>query len=180
MEIKDKKLSKFKKIIRYLYPTYIYENVESIPYELIKNDNIKLIILDMDNTLVDNKQIFSKQLKQWSINMQKNNIELYILSNCPYGKIVKKVAQKLKMKYQYNASKPFLKGFIKIMDTTKIQRENILMVGDQLFTDIFGGNRFGVKTILVRPINKKEVFITKLKRPFEKMILNHLYKKGEL
>ena len=53
------------------------------------------------------------------------------------------------------------------------------MIGDQLFTDIWGGNRFGVRTLLVKRINKKEVIVSKIKRPIERMILNHYYKKEE-
>ena len=53
------------------------------------------------------------------------------------------------------------------------------MIGDQLFTDIWGGNRFNIKTILVKRINKKEIFVSRLKRPIEKIILNHYYKKEE-
>ena len=53
------------------------------------------------------------------------------------------------------------------------------MIGDQLFTDIWGENRFNIKTILVKRINKKEIFVSRLKRPIEKIILNHYYKKEE-
>ena len=56
----------------------------------------------------------------------------------------------------------------------------MIMIGDQLFTDILGGNRFGVKTILVTPIEKKESIHTRIKRPFEKIILKNYYKeKGD-
>ena len=51
------------------------------------------------------------------------------------------------------------------------------MIGDQIFTDVWGGNRIGVKTVLVTPINKKESVFTKVKRPFEKIILRKI--KGE-
>jgi hypothetical protein len=53
------------------------------------------------------------------------------------------------------------------------------MIGDQLFTDVWGGNRFNINTILVRRINKKEIWISRIKRPIERIILNHYYKKEE-
>ena len=83
------------------------------------------------------------------------------------------------MQYIYNAKKPFLKGFKKIQQETNIPKENIMMIGDQLFTDVWGGNRFGIKTLLVKRINKTETAISRVKRPFEKIILKHyLNKKG--
>ncbi len=166
-----------RRTIRNLYPTYIYNKVEDIPYSLIEENNIRLIILDMDNTLIDNKHIYTKSLKKWSKEMKKKGITLYILSNSPFGKVVQKVAKDLGMKYLYNANKPFLKGYIKIQELTNMKKENIIMVGDQLFTDVWGGNRFGIKTILVKPIKKQETFLSSVKRPLERVILKHYQKK---
>lgn len=172
-----KKIGKLRKIIRDLYPTYIYDKVENIPYDLIKDQNIKLLIFDMDNTLIDNKHTYSKELKKWADDMKDKGVKLYINSNSPFGKLVEKIANELGMQYNYNANKPFLKGFKKIQYEMKIPKENIMMIGDQLFTDIWGGNRFGIKTILVRPIKKSETFISRIKRPFEKIVLKHYIKK---
>ena len=60
-----------------------------------------------------------------------------------------------------------------------ISKKEIMMVGDQLFTDIYGGNKFNIKTVLVKRINKRENFVSKFKRPAEKVILNHYYNKEE-
>lgn len=174
-----KKVGKLRQIVRNLYPTYIYDKVENIPYSLIEELGIKMIILDMDNTLIDNKHTYSKDLKKWAKDMKSNGVKLYILSNSPFGKVVQKIAKELGMKYLYNANKPSTKGFKKIEADTKVNKENILMVGDQLFTDVWGGNRYGIKTILVKPIKTSETIITKVKRPFEKIVLKHyLSKKG--
>lgn len=176
-ENKTKKVSKLRKIIRNLYPTYIYDKVEHIPYDLISEFNIKMLVLDMDNTLIDNKHTYSPELKEWASNMKKNGVKLYILSNSPFGKVVQKIAKELGMEYIYNANKPSTKGFKKIGIKTKVKKENIMMIGDQLFTDVWGGNRYGVKTILVKPIKTSETIITKVKRPFEKIVLKHYLKK---
>lgn len=176
-ENKEKEVGKLRKIIRNLYPTYIYNKVENIPYELINELGIKMIILDMDNTLIDNKHTYSKELKKWAKNMKSNGVKLYILSNSPFGKVVEKIAKELGMQYIHKANKPSTKGFKKIEADTKIKKENILMVGDQLFTDVWGGNRYGIKTILVKPIKTSETIITKVKRPFEKIVLKHYLKR---
>lgn len=176
-----KKVSKIKQIFRKFYPTYKFKNVENIPYSLIEENKIKLIMLDMDNTIINyDEKKYSKELEEWSRRMRRNGIKLYILSNSLFGNLVKKVADELGMKYCYNAGKPFLKGFNKIMQIENIEKDYMLMVGDQIFTDIFGGNRFGIKTILVDPIDKKERIHTKFKRPFEKIVLKrYSNKKGE-
>ena len=176
MEYKiEKKTGFFKRF----YPSYIYEKVEDIPYELIQKENIKLIILDMDNTLIDNNRKFNKELKAWIKNMKDNKIQLCILSNSPFGDKVREIATKLNMSYEFNATKPLLRGFKKVIERNDVKIENILMIGDQIFTDIWGGNRFGVKTILVTPINKSESVLSRVKRPLERIILKKYKAEGD-
>ncbi len=177
MKNKDKSQSKISLFFKKFYPTYTFDRVENIPYELLEENNIKLILIDMDNTLIDNKGRYSKELKKWVKEVKAKKIKVYIISNSISETMVKKVSKELGMRYYYKARKPALKGYKYIIDEMKVDKENILMVGDQLFTDICGGNRFGIKTILVKPINKKEIILSKIKRPFEKIILSHYYKK---
>jgi HAD superfamily phosphatase (TIGR01668 family) len=170
----------FRKLFKDYYPTYIYENVESIPIELLKNNNIELILIDMDNTLVNNKYIYKKKLKEWIDMVKGDRIKVFIFSNSIMGKKVKRIASELGVEYYFNVSKPKLKGYKKIEEETKIPKEKIVMIGDQIFTDVLGGNRFGIKTILVNPICEKEIIVTKVKRPLERFILkSYLAKKGE-
>lgn len=159
------------------YPTYVYPDVESIPYSFILGKNIKLIIFDMDNTLVDNNYKYSEQLKKWTEYIASQGVKLHILSNSTMGKKVKKISKDLGMKYHYNASKPLKKGFKKVIEETNVNKDEVLMIGDQLFTDVWGGNRFGIKTVLVCPIAEKEIFVTRVKRPLERWILKKYYKR---
>ena len=160
-----------KSMLKNFYPNYVFEKVEYIPYELILKEGIKLILMDMDNTIIDSKLIKF---------MKSKNIKLYIVSNSFSEKIVKRIAKELGVRYFYKASKPSTKAFKKVSsEFPDISKDEILMIGDQLFTDIWGGNRFNIKTILVKRINKKEIFVSRLKRPIEKIILNHYYKKEE-
>ena len=118
MEYKiEKKTGFFKRF----YPSYIYEKVEDIPYELIQKENIKLIILDMDNTLIDNNRKFNKELKSWIKNMKDNKIQLCILSNSPFGDKVREIATKLNMSYEFNATKPLLRGFKKVIERNDVK-----------------------------------------------------------
>ena len=174
-----KKVKK-KSILKNFYPEYTFEKVEDIPYELLNKLGIKLILMDMDNTLIDSKGNFSKELRKWIKNIKAKGIKLYIVSNSISEKTVKAVSKALGVKYFYKASKPSRKGFRKVCDNfPEINKSEILMIGDQLFTDVWGGNRFNIRTILVRRLNKREIFISRIKRPFERLILNHYYKKEE-
>lgn len=170
------KENKLKNIINNLYPTYIYNKVEEIPYTIFDKYSIQLIMIDMDNTLIDGYAKYNDEIKKWIKGLKKKGIKLYILSNSKSSDIVKNIAHKLGMQYYLGAKKPFTKGFSYILEKENINKQNSIMIGDQIFTDVWGGNIFGIKTILVKPIGKKESILTKVKRPFEKFILKKIEK----
>lgn len=167
------------KLIKNLYPTYIYNKVEEIPYFVFDKYNIELVMLDMDNTLIDGYTKYNDELKKWVKGLKKKGIKLYILSNSYSKNTVREIAKKLGMQYYLGAKKPFTKGFSYILEKENVSKQNAIMIGDQIFTDVWGGNRFGIKTILVRPIGKKEPLLTKLKRPLERIILNKINKENK-
>ena len=107
--------------------------------------------------------------------MKGQGIKLYILSNTNDKEKVKNIANKLDIPYKSFAMKPFKIGFKKIQKETKINSENIAVVGDQIFTDIIGGNRSKMFTILVEPRDKeKDYWYTAWKRPIERKIKNKI------
>ena len=149
-----------------LYPKALLKNVREITIEFIKNNKLKALILDLDNTLIN-----------WAKQLQGQGVKLYILSNTNKIEKVKKVAEQLgKIQYKTFARKPFKKGFIQIQKELGMNPSEIGVVGDQIFTDVIGGNRCKMFTILVEPISQKDIFITAWKRPIEEMIKNK-YKK---
>lgn len=175
--MKDKEKKSF---FHNFYPDFIYEKVEDIPYELLRKEDIRLILMDMDNTLIDYKADFSKNLRKWIKDMKSKNIKLYIVSNSISNSKIKKVSKELGLQYFYKAGKPSRRGLRKVFDNfPDIKKEQTLMIGDQLFTDILAGNRFNIKTLLVKRINKKETILSSCKRPLERLVLNHYYKKDE-
>ena len=88
-----------------------------------------------------------------------------------------KVANELEIKYHIFAMKPLKKGFKKCQKELGEKSENIAIIGDQIFTDIIGGNRCNMFTILVEPLDKKDFWYTAWKRPLENKIKNKI--KGE-
>jgi len=162
-----------------LYPKIYLERTLDITIELLKKNNIKGLILDVDNTLIDYDKNLFPGCKQWCENLKKQGIKMCILSNTNKVHKVEKVAKILDLEYLYFAHKPNKKGFRKAKELLKLQEENIAVVGDQIFTDVLGGNRSKMFTILVKPVDKRDILITRVKRPFEKVVIKRYLKKEE-
>ena len=159
-----------------LYPKEYFKNVREIKIDFLRKNNIKALILDVDNTLIDYDKNLDEETIKWAEKLKEKGIKLYILSNSNKKEKVQTVAKKLKIEYEYFAKKPLKIGFKKVQEKLKEKPENIAVVGDQIFTDVIGGNRCKMFTILVEPIAEKDIWITVLKRPIENAIKNK-YKK---
>lgn len=162
-----------------LYPKALLKSVREITIEFIKNNKLKALILDVDNTLIDYNKNLSQETIKWAKQLQGQGVKLYILSNTNQKEKVEKVAKQLgNIQYKTFAQKPFKKGFLQIQKELEMKSNEIGVVGDQIFTDVIGGNRCKMFTILVEPIDKKDIFITAWKRPLEEMIKNK-YKRSQ-
>lgn len=163
-----------------IYPNLYLTNIKEITLQLLNKNKIKGLILDVDNTLIDYDKNLLEGAKQWCDNLKQNNIKICILSNTNKVKKVEKVAKILDLEYIYFAHKPNKKGFYKAQKLLGLKVEEIATVGDQVFTDVLGGNKVGMFTILTKPIDERDIAITKIKRPFEKMVIKkYLRNKGE-
>lgn len=163
-----------------LYPNFYYKKVEEITIETLIKNKIKLLILDVDNTLIDYYKNLSEEVKQWAKEMRGQGIKLYILSNTNNKEKVEKVAKILQIPYKHFAMKPLKIGFKYVQKETNVKPENIAVVGDQIFTDVLGGNRCNMFTILVDPIDaKKDYWYTAWKRPIENKIKTNYKAKEE-
>ena len=157
-----------------IYPKGYFTKVEDITINYLLENKIKVLILDVDNTLIDYYQNLTEDVIQWAKNLKGQGMKLYILSNTNNKEKVEKVANKLEIPYKNFAMKPLKKGFLQIQKEVNEQFEKIAVVGDQLFTDILGGNRCHMYTILIDPINPKDYWYTAWKRPIENKIKNKL------
>ena len=159
-----------------IYPKGYFESVQEITIQYIIKNKIKVLILDVDNTLIDYYENLSEEVQEWAKNLRGQGVKLYILSNSNKKEKVEKVAKTLEIPYKNFAMKPFKKGFLEIQKEIKESPENIAVVGDQIFTDILGGNRCKMFTILVEPINPKDYWYTAWKRPIENKIKSKMNK----
>lgn len=159
-----------------IYPDAYLKNVQEITIQFLMKNKIKALILDVDNTLIDYYKNLSDEIVEWATNLQGQGIKMYILSNTNKKEKVEKVAKKLEIPYKFFARKPSKRGFMQIQKELNINPENIASVGDQIFTDVIGGNRCNMFTILVEPVTSKDYWYTAWKRPLEKQIKKRIKK----
>ena len=152
------------------YPNDFFNNVTEISYSYLKEKDIKALVLDVDNTLIDYDRNLSPEIIEWASNLKENGIKLIILSNSNSKEKVKDVANKLGIQYSYFGTKPLKRGFKKVQKILNLENKKIAVVGDQIFTDIIGANRMKMYSILVEPIAEKDIWVTKIKRPIENYI----------
>lgn len=161
-----------------LYPKKYLKNVTEITLEFLKENDIQGLILDIDNTLINFDKDILSGAKEWCENNKKNGIKMCILSNTNKVEKVEKVAKKLDLPYIYFAKKPFRSGFMRARELLQLDEKNIAVVGDQIFTDVIGANRCKMYSILTKPIDKRDILATRIKRPLENFVIR-LYLKSE-
>lgn len=157
-------------LTRFFPEKYLASIFELNMDELIE-EGIRGIIFDIDNTLVpydvvepDEKIIaFFEEIKS-------KGLQITLASNNTEDRVVK-FNERLRVFAVHKSKKPRTKGLKKAMQLMNLSAEEVVMVGDQVFTDVFGGNRAKVKTILVNPVSEKDEWITKIKRGLEQKIL---------
>lgn len=110
------------------YPKEHFEKVEEITIEFLQKNKIKVLILDVDNTLIDYHRNLSESIIHWVGELKQQGIKLYILSNTNQKEKVEEVANRLEIPYRNLAKKPFKKGFLKIQQELKEEAENIGVV----------------------------------------------------
>lgn len=159
-----------------LYPKKYLNSVKEITIEFMNENCLKGIILDVDNTLVDYYKQIPKGIKEWAALMKQNSFKLFIVSNSNNTKKVESIAKALGVEYINLAFKPFKRGFLKAAKKMNLEPVEIAVVGDQIFTDVLGANRSKMFSILVKPLNEKDLFITRFNRTMEKRIIKKIEK----
>ena len=164
-----------------LKPKAYLSSLLNIDLKRLKNDfKIKGIIIDLDNTTVAwGSDKIDKEIINWIQEAKKNKISIFLLSNT-HTKRVKKFAEVLKIPYNSNSFKPFHPPFRKALKAMGTTCRDTTVIGDQLFTDILGGNRMKMLTILVKPMSGKDSVGTFLQRSIEKWILAYWIRSNKI
>ena len=153
-----------------LIPTYYAKSIYDIPIKFYKENNIKIIFCDLDNTL---DPFYVKEPTSKALNLvqqlKQNDIRLIITSN-NHGERVTRYSKLLGVECHYSSLKPLgyrLRRFIKNMN---FNQDDIVMIGDQILTDIIASKNTKVRSILTEPAVKGDLPVTKFNRVFDKII----------
>lgn len=161
-------------------PNEHVKSIFDIQPAILKQKGIKGIITDLDNTLVawDVKDA-TPEVIQWFKLMKENDIKVTIISNNKQER-VKVFSQPLDTPFVFSARKPLSRAFKSVAQQMEMKKDEIVVIGDQLMTDVLGGNFAGFYTILVVPIVQTDGKITKINRKIERRILNYMRRKGKI
>lgn len=163
-----------------LQPDLHVKSIYDIDLDMLKNRSIYCLIMDIDNTLTPwNSSDISDELGKWVKGARDEGFKICLLSNNG-PKRVERLSVKLGVSYIYNAAKPRRRSYQKALDIMGVTYDHAAVIGDQLLTDILGGKRMGMFTILVDPIDEREFIGTKIMRWLEKVLFNRRpFGKGE-
>lgn len=148
-------------------PFFYYDSVFNISYNFFLKKNIKVLCFDLDNTLLSSKE---NKLNPNVLNLLKKlseDFQIFIISNTSLKKI-QNIVQCHNLSFIYlnlYHKKPSIWGFKKLLELVKCSPNQIMMIGDQLRTDIASANKMNIISVLVKPLDRKnESFLTKLSR----------------
>ncbi|KLU58563.1 UMP phosphatase [Peptococcaceae bacterium CEB3] len=153
-------------------PTFQAGSLDNIPIEMLQKDGIRGLIIDLDNTMTPwNDVEVGPQVAAWFERLKQAGIKACVVSNNKKKQRVALVADRLGIPFVFRASKPRRRAFRAGMNILGTGREDTAVIGDQLFTDILGGNRIGLYTVLVIPMSPREFVGTRFMRRMERLLM---------
>lgn len=162
-----------------LYKPDMYKkSIYDINFDKLKECGIKCLLFDLDNTLVTVKKTKpTRKIKDFIEKLKSEGFKVIIVSNSNKNRLTP-FKNALEVDCAASSRKPFSTKYNKIMKEYGYEMSEIAMIGDQIITDIYGGNRVGIFTVLVNPISYiDEAKITKFNRFFERKIIRKLESK---
>lgn len=166
-----------------LVPDFYYKSINDIPYDKLYAEGVRLILTDLDNTLISYKETDpTPELFAWKEKIQKLGFEIIIVSNSRKYR-VEHFAKILNLPFVKFAKKPTKFGMKKAIKlaSKKYSKNEIIEIGDQIMTDVYASRRMKLTTILVKAIDRKtEIFTTRLNRKMEEFFLKRIKKKYPL
>lgn len=153
-------------------------NIFELDGTFLQNEAIRGIVIDLDNTLAPwYEKHANEKVRTWLKDIQAGGMKVTIFSNNDRER-VKTFAEPLGIPYIHRAKKPLQRAFAQVAKQMGIERGQLAVIGDQLLTDILGGNLYGAYTILVDPLVASDAPATKFNRFIEKQIIRYFASKG--
>lgn len=157
-------------MLQRFYPDAYVDSAYAIDYEKLYEEGYRGILFDIDNTLVPHGAPADERSRKLFGRLKALGYGIMLLSNNKEPR-VKMFNDAVGAEYIFKAGKPKTGNYKKAMERLGTNRDNTLFVGDQLFTDIWGAKKAGIRTFLVKPIHPKEEIQIVLKRYLEKIVL---------
>lgn len=157
------------------FPDEYLDSTYKIDFKGLYEQGYRGVLFDIDNTLVPHGAPADERAEGLFGALRQMGMGYCVISNNQLPR-VKPFADRIQARYIEDAHKPSVKNYRRAMELLGTDTQNTIFVGDQLFTDIFGAKRAGIRTILVKPIHPKEEIQIVLKRYLEKIVL-YFYRK---
>lgn len=161
------------------YPADYLESAYEVNYEVLYQKGVRGLIFDIDNTLVEHGAPATDRAKELFLRLKETGFATCLISNNKEPRVAPFAREVGADHYVCDAHKPSRTNYKRAMELMGTDISNTYFIGDQLFTDVYGANRAGIPSILVRPIHPKEEFQIVLKRKLEKIVL-FFYKKKRM
>ena len=159
-------------------PDIYQKSIYTVDYSKLLSHGVKYLLFDLDNTIVPPDYTeMPQKAKDLFTGLKQKGFKVIIFSNSPKFK-VHPLKKFLGVDAYYSCHKPFSYKFKKVMHDYKTDITQMAIIGDQLLTDIRGGNKIGITTILVNPISNKDHFYTKIGRYYENYLMNKMLDKN--
>lgn len=157
-------------MFRRFYPKRLAPSSYDINYEKLYQEGYRGILFDIDNTLVGHGADATPRAIELFKRLKQIGFQTCLISNNSDER-VRRFNRDIGTNYIHKANKPSTKNYIKAIKIMGTRIDNTVFVGDQLFTDVYGANRIGMMTYLVKPIHPKEEIQIVIKRKFERIVL---------
>lgn len=157
------------------YPKEDYQSTYDIDFKKYYEQGFRGILFDVDNTLVEHDEPATPRAIALFEKLREIGFETCLISNNKDYR-VQPFADAVGSQFVYKAGKPSKKGYEEGMLRMNTQSDTTLFVGDQVFTDVWGANRAGIYSILVKQIAKHEEIQIVFKRKLEKIALHGYYR----
>ena len=168
------------KLLDLLKPDMIATSVSAVDLDELARRGIRGLLLDLDNTLVAWRRCeVQADVRRWAEEARGRGFRMCVASNTRNNRRLEQLARDLQIDFVKGVVKPRRGGLTRAMAAIGTTPSNTAVIGDQIFTDVLGGNRTGLLTILVRPIDKREFFGTRISRAVERLLFRLLRRRGE-
>ncbi|BDD40080.1 YqeG family HAD IIIA-type phosphatase [Streptococcus ruminantium] len=158
-------------------PDFCLEKVYDVTVEGLKKHGIKVVFVDLDNTLIAwNNPDGTPEMRQWLHDLREAGIPVVVVSNNKYER-VKRAVEKFGIEFEAFALKPFTFGMNRALKRFDVKPSEVVMIGDQLMTDIRAAKRVGLKSVLVKPLIKTDSINTQINRWRERRTMKKIIAK---